>query len=137
MQSVLFELVEYSLEHQLPNFQVCFWCTTKAHEQLYLQECWWDHWILDVLLCNNGGILMGLLTLHYLDMKEYNWRAVWNIPTLRFVCIRISSTHNALQRQDLSCCSAIHALHVDAVRLASVRQHAALFRSARHHLLCT
>ncbi|KAF8624415.1 hypothetical protein AX15_005895 [Amanita polypyramis BW_CC] len=31
--SVAFELAEYSLQHQLPNFA----------------ECWWDHWILDVL----------------------------------------------------------------------------------------
>ncbi|KAJ1882254.1 hypothetical protein LPJ66_011184, partial [Kickxella alabastrina] len=30
--SIVFELLEYSLAHQLPNFN----------------ECWWDHWILDV-----------------------------------------------------------------------------------------
>ncbi|TPX67431.1 hypothetical protein CcCBS67573_g07517 [Chytriomyces confervae] len=29
--SILFEFLEYSLQHQLPNFA----------------ECWWDHWILD------------------------------------------------------------------------------------------
>lgn len=64
---------------------------------------------------------MGLLTLRYLDMKEYNWRAVWNIPTLRFVNVIVSLTCNAFQRQDLSRRSTIHALYVDAVRLASVR----------------
>jgi Phosphatidyl serine synthase len=34
--SILFEVMEYSLEHQLPNFA----------------ECWWDHWILDVFTSN-------------------------------------------------------------------------------------
>lgn len=34
--SILFEIMEYTLEHQLPNFN----------------ECWWDHWILDVLTSN-------------------------------------------------------------------------------------
>ena len=45
--SVTFEFMEYTLEHQLPNFS----------------ECWWDHWILDVLVCNAGGTFLGLLTL--------------------------------------------------------------------------
>ena len=45
----MFEFLEYSLEHQLPNFS----------------ECWWDHWILDVLICNGGGTVLGLLTLRY------------------------------------------------------------------------
>ena len=45
--SVTFEFMEYTLEHQLPNFS----------------ECWWDHWILDVLICNGGGTVLGLLTL--------------------------------------------------------------------------
>eukprot|EP00096_Caligus_rogercresseyi_P010772 TRINITY_DN4020_c0_g1_i1.p1 TRINITY_DN4020_c0_g1~~TRINITY_DN4020_c0_g1_i1.p1 ORF type:complete len:457 (+),score=134.28 TRINITY_DN4020_c0_g1_i1:64-1434(+) len=65
--SVMFEFLEYSLEHQLPNFS----------------ECWWDHWILDVLICNGGGTILGLLTLRYLAMKEYNWRGLWDIPTYR------------------------------------------------------
>lgn len=34
--SVLFEVLEYSLEHQLPNFS----------------ECWWDHVSLLYVLCN-------------------------------------------------------------------------------------
>ncbi|KAJ3523980.1 hypothetical protein NM688_g8639 [Phlebia brevispora] len=41
--SVAFELAEYSLQHQLPNFA----------------ECWWDHWILDVLVCNWLGTYLG------------------------------------------------------------------------------
>merc|ERR1719419_1230643 len=65
--SVTFEFMEYTLEHQLPNFS----------------ECWWDHWILDVLICNGGGTVLGLLTLRYLSMKTYNWRGLFNIPTYR------------------------------------------------------
>ena len=42
--SILFELIEYSFEHQLPNFN----------------ECWWDHWIIDVLLTNAIGIYLGM-----------------------------------------------------------------------------
>jgi len=57
IMSVSFEFLEYSLEHQLPNFS----------------ECWWDHWILDVLVCNLGGILLGNWALKRLKNKEYNW----------------------------------------------------------------
>jgi len=65
--SVMFEFLEYSLEHQLANFS----------------ECWWDHWILDVIICNGGGTILGVLTLRWLSMKEYNWRGLWTIPTYR------------------------------------------------------
>jgi phosphatidylserine synthase 2 len=60
--SVTFELLEYSLEHQLPNFS----------------ECWWDHWILDVLVCNFGGIWLGNKALKVLENKEYNWIGIRN-----------------------------------------------------------
>ncbi|XP_019646343.1 PREDICTED: phosphatidylserine synthase 2-like [Branchiostoma belcheri] len=62
--SVMFELVEYSLEHHIPEFQ----------------ECWWDHWILDVVLCNSLGIWCGMKTLEYLNMRLYNWRSLWDVP---------------------------------------------------------
>ncbi|CAF0783183.1 unnamed protein product [Adineta steineri] len=65
--SIGFEILEYSLEHQLPNFS----------------ECWWDHWILDALICNSGGIYLGMKTCEYLKMKRYNWRGLWTIPTVR------------------------------------------------------
>jgi phosphatidylserine synthase 2 len=65
--SVMFEILEYTLEHQLPNFS----------------ECWWDHWLLDVVICNGGGTILGILTLKSLEMKEYNWRGLYNIPTYR------------------------------------------------------
>jgi len=65
--SVMFEFLEYSLEHQLPNFS----------------ECWWDHWILDVLICNGGGTIAGIYTLRWLSIKEYHWRGLFEIPTYR------------------------------------------------------
>nr|XP_027199856.1 phosphatidylserine synthase 2-like [Dermatophagoides pteronyssinus] len=65
--SIMFEILEYTLEHQLPNFS----------------ECWWDHWILDALICNGFGIYLGVLSLKYLYMKPYDWRGLWKIPTYR------------------------------------------------------
>lgn len=65
--SVMFEVLEYTLEHQLPNFS----------------ECWWDHWVLDVAVCNGLGIYLGLLTLKYFSMKTYHWRGLWSIPTYK------------------------------------------------------
>ncbi|SAM01692.1 hypothetical protein [Absidia glauca] len=65
--SVTFELLEYSLEHQLNNFA----------------ECWWDHWILDVLLCNWAGIYFGMKTCQYLEVKEYSWVGLRQIKSLR------------------------------------------------------
>jgi phosphatidylserine synthase 2 len=55
--SILFEVLELSLEHILPNFK----------------ECWWDHIVLDVLICNGIGIYLGHLVLKYLELKEYDW----------------------------------------------------------------
>ena len=49
----MFEFLEYSLEHQLANFS----------------ECWWDHWILDVIICNGGGTILGIYTLKWLSIK--------------------------------------------------------------------
>ncbi|XP_060556439.1 phosphatidylserine synthase 2-like [Ruditapes philippinarum] len=63
--SLMFEVMEYTLEHQLPNFS----------------ECWWDHWIMDAIVCNGLGIYLGMKTLKYLSMKPYHWRGMWNIPT--------------------------------------------------------
>jgi phosphatidylserine synthase 2 len=55
--SIEFELLELSLKHILPNFA----------------ECWWDHIILDILVCNGIGIWLGHRTVRYLEMKEYDW----------------------------------------------------------------
>ncbi|XP_056243493.1 phosphatidylserine synthase 2 isoform X2 [Seriola aureovittata] len=72
--SVMFEFLEYSLEHQLPNFS----------------ECWWDHWIMDVLVCNGLGIYCGMKTLAWLSMKPYQWQGLWNIPTYKGKIKRIA-----------------------------------------------
>ncbi|KAJ2079134.1 hypothetical protein H4R24_003988 [Coemansia sp. RSA 988] len=65
--SIAFELLEYSLAHQLPNFN----------------ECWWDHWILDVLLCNWLGIYVGMKWCEHFKMKTYTWHGIRDIPSLR------------------------------------------------------
>ena len=65
--SFMFEILEYTCEHQLPNFQ----------------ECWWDHWILDFVVCNGLGIYFGLKCIKYLTMKEYRWCNLWNIHTYK------------------------------------------------------
>lgn len=56
--SVAFELCEYTFAYQLPNFN----------------ECWWDHWILDIATCNAIGIHFGIKTCHYFNAKVYRWR---------------------------------------------------------------
>lgn len=61
--SFFFEIFEYSLQHQLPNFS----------------ECWWDHWLLDFVFCNGLGIYLGMLTCNFLEMKHYEWRNMWSI----------------------------------------------------------
>ncbi|KAF8955202.1 hypothetical protein BGZ46_002698, partial [Entomortierella lignicola] len=65
--SVMFEVMEYSLSHQLNNFD----------------ECWWDHWILDVLVCNWLGLYLGVKTCEYFEMKQYSWQGWAEIPTLK------------------------------------------------------
>ncbi|KAH9038319.1 phosphatidylserine synthase 2 [Lactarius pseudohatsudake] len=56
--SIAFELAEYSLQHQLANFA----------------ECWWDHWVLDVLICNWLGTYAGMKACQYFEVKHYTWR---------------------------------------------------------------
>ncbi|KAJ6583913.1 PSS-domain-containing protein [Mycena vulgaris] len=65
--SIAFELAEYSLQHQLPNFN----------------ECWWDHWILDVLVCNWIGTYLGMKTCQYFEVKPYAWRGFRTTRGLR------------------------------------------------------
>jgi len=57
---VAFEFAEYSLQHQLANFE----------------ECWWDHWILDVLICNWLGTYLGMKTCQYFEVKHFVWRGI-------------------------------------------------------------
>mmetsp|Transcript_27 Transcript_27/g.58 ORF Transcript_27/g.58 Transcript_27/m.58 type:complete len:446 (+) Transcript_27:177-1514(+) len=64
--SIGFELMELTFHHMLPNFN----------------ECWWDSWILDVLLCNNIGILIGLGALQRRSQYGDEWKGVSEQPTL-------------------------------------------------------
>jgi len=73
--SVAFELAEYSLQHQLPNFS----------------ECWWDHWILDVLICNWIGTYLGMKTCQYLEVKPYVWRGFRQTRGIRGKAKRVLS----------------------------------------------
>ncbi|KIJ55000.1 hypothetical protein M422DRAFT_221436 [Sphaerobolus stellatus SS14] len=58
--SIAFEFAEYSLQHHLANFA----------------ECWWDHWLLDVLICNWLGTYIGMKACAYLNVKGYTWRGL-------------------------------------------------------------
>jgi len=73
--SIAFELAEYSLQHQLANFA----------------ECWWDHWILDVLLCNWIGTYIGMKTCQYFEVKPYEWRGLRQTRGLRSKARRVLS----------------------------------------------
>ncbi|KAF8651936.1 hypothetical protein AX16_004580 [Volvariella volvacea WC 439] len=73
--SIAFELAEYSLQHQLPNFA----------------ECWWDHWILDVLICNWLGTYLGMKTCQYLEVKPYEWRGLRQSRGIRSKARRVLS----------------------------------------------
>ncbi|KAJ3813545.1 phosphatidyl serine synthase-domain-containing protein [Lentinula aff. lateritia] len=92
--SIAFELAEYSLQHQLANFA----------------ECWWDHWILDVLLCNWLGtylgqsrhkaaqrlsscavLFAGMKVCQYLEVKPYEWRGIRQTRGLRSKAKRVLS----------------------------------------------
>ncbi|KAI6139369.1 phosphatidyl serine synthase-domain-containing protein [Pisolithus tinctorius] len=73
--SIAFELAEYSLQHQLPNFA----------------ECWWDHWVLDVLVCNWLGTYLGMKTCQYLEVKPYEWRGLRQTRGLRSKARRVLS----------------------------------------------
>ena len=58
--SILFEIFELSFRHWLPNFY----------------ECWWDHIVLDLIICNGLGIYLGHLTIKSFDMAIYRWTRI-------------------------------------------------------------
>ncbi len=57
IQSIMFEILEITFRHWLPNF----W------------ECWWDHIFLDIIICNTGGMICGYYFLKYFKVKPYKW----------------------------------------------------------------
>lgn len=63
--SIMWEITEMAFAHLLPNFL----------------ECWWDAFILDVLVCNGLGIWVGLKIVKILEMREYKWASIRNIST--------------------------------------------------------
>ncbi|KAL9646303.1 hypothetical protein ABK040_002849 [Willaertia magna] len=66
--SITFELMEITFQHWLPNFA----------------ECWWDHIIIDVLICNNLGIIIGLYICEFLKMRKYPlWIGVTEIKSTK------------------------------------------------------
>jgi len=64
--SITWELVELALIYMVPNFA----------------ECWWDQWILDVMLCNGLGIECGLWICRYFEFRQYQWTGVLEQGTL-------------------------------------------------------
>lgn len=66
--SILWEFVEICTAYFIPNFA----------------ECWWDQWILDVLLCNGLGIEFGLLWLRFYeaDCPRFDWVPFMSIDGL-------------------------------------------------------
>jgi len=75
--SIWFEVLEKSLKHILPNFE----------------ECWWDHLLLDILLCNGVGIWVGHKLLAYFEAENFNWMGINNIPITK-----IQSTRGKIKR---------------------------------------
>jgi phosphatidylserine synthase 1 len=64
--SIAWELLEVSLIYAVPNFA----------------ECWWDQYVLDILICNGLGIEMGLYLCNYLEHKRYKWTGILEKSTL-------------------------------------------------------
>lgn len=63
--SVTWEITEMAFAHLLPNFI----------------ECWWDAYVLDVLVCNGLGIYCGMWICRKLEMREYNWERFKDIQS--------------------------------------------------------
>lgn len=63
--SVTWEITEMAFSHLLPNFI----------------ECWWDAYVLDVLICNGLGIYCGMLICRKLEMRAYNWERFKDIQS--------------------------------------------------------
>ncbi|KAF2364051.1 Phosphatidyl serine synthase [Trinorchestia longiramus] len=61
--SIMWEITELCFCHLLPNFK----------------ECWWDSFILDVVLCNGAGIWFGMQFCHWMEMRYYSWESIKDI----------------------------------------------------------
>lgn len=73
-QSLLFEVLEITFQYALPNFN----------------ECWWDKWIMDVLVCNYGGMYIlyiiyfyraiGMWLVNKFAHMQYTWIDKPDVP---------------------------------------------------------
>lgn len=61
-----FEIIELTYQYMLPNFA----------------ECWWDHVIADLIVCNAGGAFLGWLTLRLVGAQEYDFVALSDIRSV-------------------------------------------------------
>ncbi len=92
--SILFEILEITFRHWLPNF----W------------ECWWDHTIFDVLGCNALGIWLGDLTCKYFEIKTYGWMKITPAAVIKdngkehnYYCINNNfKNNNKYQKESIS-----------------------------------
>ncbi|KAL7719121.1 Phosphatidylserine synthase [Entamoeba marina] len=71
--SIIFELMELSFQHILPNFR----------------ECWWDHIILDLLGANALGIYLGYKTLDFFELKYFNFAGVQPVQKQKGKFVRV------------------------------------------------
>lgn len=55
--SIMFEIMEWTMEVWLPNFK----------------ECWWDHFLFDMFGCNFIGMLIGIWTIRKFKMRKLYW----------------------------------------------------------------
>jgi len=65
--SIWWEITEMFFMHILPNFV----------------ECWWDQFLLDVLIFNMLGTVMGIQLCRWLEVREYHWRNFNDLPTAK------------------------------------------------------
>jgi hypothetical protein len=72
--SITWELLELVLIYMVPNFA----------------ECWWDQWVMDVLICNGLGIEVGLWICKRLEFRKYQWTGVLETATLTAKLKRIA-----------------------------------------------
>lgn len=61
--------------HAFPLFSQLFF----MHLLPNFAECWWDQVILDILLCNGGGIWLGMTVCRFLEMRTYSWASIKSV----------------------------------------------------------
>jgi phosphatidylserine synthase 2 len=96
--SIGFELMELTFQHWLLNFN----------------ECWWDSWILDVMVCNLGGLLAGMWAVKHFGSKKYNWQGMSQQKGLlnKTKCALLDQRHPAVLGRQHSWASVTHAAWV-------------------------